>query len=147
MGNVIRRSAGQLVIDAPLAVTGAVAVSSTLAVTGASTLTGAVGVTGLLTHSGGEAFAPAAIAAAGTMTAGYYVFNGADGAVNLPQVIASANGYQVTVANMNGTGTATVTAPVVIFGAAGSALTRIVTPYKEVTFTAYAAGTCWFASA
>jgi len=147
MSNVIKRSAGQLAIDAPLAVTGALAVSgavscaSTLAVTGAPTFTG------ITTVNGGVAVDPTVIAGAGTMTAGYYVFNGANAAVNLPQTIASADGYQVTVANMNGTGTATVTAPVVIYGASGSALTRIVTPYSEVTFTGYAAGTCWFASA
>ena len=144
--NTIRRSANTQLIDAPFEITGAATIGGALAVTGASMFTGAV------TLTGGAIVSSTTIATAGTVAGkGLYVWNAADGAVNLPQTIASADGWRVQIANLNGTGSCTVTAPVVIYGAAGgatggSALTVVLTPFTNAMFTGYAAGTCWWRS-
>ena len=145
----MKRSKGQpLGIDADLAITGAVTLDSTLAVTGATTQTGALGVTGALTYDTGLVCTPATIAANGTLAGkGLYVFNGASASINMP-LVSTYDGYTITVANQNGTGTcllvddATDSAPLIVNGA--TAASYSLGTLATVRLTAYAAGTCWF---
>jgi len=135
-------SAGEEIgVDAPLGITGAVTHDSTLTQTGAATFAAKVTSAQLPTT------APAAIAANGTLsTSGVYIFNGADGAVHMPPV-ATNDGVTYVVANINGTGTATITddatdsAPLIVDGATGASF--LLTPNEVVHLVGYAAGTCW----
>ena len=145
----IVRSKGGLdpAIDGNWAVSGDMTVDGATTLTGATTQTGALSVTGALTFSTGLKCVGASIAANGTLAGkGLYVFNGANGNVNLP-LVATYDGYIVTVANINGTGTCTIidnatdSAAIVAGGASGTSL--LVTPYTSVTLRAYAAGTVW----
>lgn len=137
----------ELGIDGAIGITGAVTHDSTLTQTGAATFASTVGVTGVLTATG-VTTTPTAVSANGTLasSSSVYVFNGADGAVHLPAV-ASSNGVQFTLSNINGTGTATLTSDAtdgafILVGANGTN-TYLVTPDTRVTIVGYAAGTCW----
>ena len=140
--NYIYRSKGQeLGIEADVGITGAVTHDSTLTQTGAATFASTVTSAQLPTVT------PGTIAGAGTLsTSGVYVFDGANAAIHLPAV-ASSNGVTYTIANINGTGTATLTSDATdgafILVAANGTNTLIATPYTGITVTGYAAGTCW----
>ena len=129
-------------IDAPCRITGATAQ------VGALTVTGAVTVNGLLTSNAGIKIQASAVAANGTLGAeGVYVFNGANGAVHLPAV-ATYDGYRITLLNINGTGTVTLTASAtdnasIIWNSANHGTDALITPNLGLTLYAYSTGTAW----
>ena len=126
---------------------GDLVVSGSATVGGALTLTGAATFAGDFTASTGFARPMNAIAANGTIgNAGNYIFNAADANIHMPP-ISGYDGKTITIANINGTGTATLhddatdSAALTVSGATGAAFA--VTPYVVCTLTAYEAGTCW----
>jgi len=126
---------------------GAVEITGAATITGALTQTGAATVAGDLTASTGFTRTMNAIAANGTVgNAGYYVFNGANANIHMPP-IAGYDGKTIVIANINGTGTATLTddatdsAALVVSGATGASFA--LTPNVVCSLTAYEAGTCW----
>ncbi len=129
-------------IEGAIGITGAVTMDSPLA------LTGALDVTGALTYDTGLVCTPTTIAADGTLGGkGLYVFNGASASINMP-LVTTYDGYTITVANQNGTGTcllvddAADSAELVVSGTAGASYSLGV--LETVRLTAYATGTCWF---